>query len=126
MEQFWGFENEKSISETVRQGKIEIKILRTSLIMSTGVSNFWIPFFPNRHIIFRSSSLSLCMVPSRLTHERSFCRACHRGFADGQSISINGRGSNNWRMNLQRDGFRAVFGVLNKWRLVGSPASEGG
>jgi len=34
MEQFRGFENEKSISEIVRGGKIVIKILRTSLIMS--------------------------------------------------------------------------------------------
>jgi len=45
MEQFRGFGNEKSNSEIVRQGKIEIQILRTSLIMSAGVSSFRISFF---------------------------------------------------------------------------------
>lgn len=95
MEQFWEFGNEKSISEIVRWGKIEIETLHTSLITSAGISSFRIPFFPNRYIIFRSALRSLSMVPSALLLERSFSQACPRRCADGRSISINGRDSNN-------------------------------
>ena len=42
------FENKNSSWEIVREEKIEIKMLRTSLTMSAGASSFQASFFPEQ------------------------------------------------------------------------------
>jgi len=106
MEKFGRFEIENSISEIGRQGKIEIKMLRTSLTMSAGASSFRASFFSEQAHHLQTFLSHPSMVPSRLPHGRSFGHTRPRSCADGRSISNNGR------INLQSDRFRAVFWSL--------------
>ena len=81
--------------------------------------------FPNRYIIFKSSSHSPSMMRSRLPHERSFGHARPRRYADGRSTSISGCGSSSRRINLQRDGSRAVFWNLESMSADWAPSRWG-
>jgi len=83
----------------------------TSLTMSTGISSFRTSFLPNGYIAFKSSSLSLSMIPSRLPHDKLFGYACPRRRVNARSISISVRGGNNGRINLQRDRFGATVDI---------------
>jgi len=100
MEQFGRFEIENSISEIVRQGKIEIKMLRTSLTMSAGASSFRASLFSEQAHHLQAFLSHLSMVPSRLPRGRSFGHT-YRG-----------------------TGLGPYFGVLNQWRPIDSPAGR--